>query len=88
MKDDKYDKAMKVRKVVRYVNFPLLCAIPAVMYTDILLAFPAAKQIKIISLLHLADFALLMNTGLLYMLIKTLVSKIDYCPKEETFIIK
>jgi hypothetical protein len=69
MKPEYLDKVLKVRKTLWFVNFPMMCVIPAAVYSDVLTCLSVAKQAKLFYLLHFADFFLLMNSGFLYIII-------------------
>jgi hypothetical protein len=73
-----HKKSYLYKKILLFINFPMMMAIPTAINMNILASLPAQKATMIFYLLHTIDAVLLFNSAIFYMTISKLVSSIYY----------
>eukprot|EP00347_Sterkiella_histriomuscorum_P020833 403336292 len=84
--EEKLKKIQSYKKLLFYVNLPLVFAIPILCEMGVLDHKPNVKQIY--AILHLTDFFLCFNSVLIYTVVQRLVHSISYLPEEHKILVK
>jgi hypothetical protein len=82
-----YKKSCLYKKILLFVNLPLMVAIPTAINMNLLASLPAHKATAIFYLLHTVDAMLLFNSAIFYTLLSKLVKEIFYRQRDNKFVI-